>query len=95
MVHPDTISIHQSSYHIPARAVVQMCSTDAKTIDSRGVVGDVFLLAGRQVHEVPLLRVEQLEEESALVRVAQVPRHVERRPRLQSCPNITCKTVIR
>ena len=56
--------------------------------DSRGVVGDVFLLAGRQVHEVPLLRVEQLEEEAALVRVAQVPRHVERRTRLQRRPHV-------
>ena len=55
----------------------------------RGVVGDVFLLAGRQVHEVLLLGVEQLEEEAALVRVAQVPRHVERRPRLQRRPHVT------
>ena len=64
-------------------------------MDSRGVVGDVVAgtvvaAAGRQVHEVLLLRVEQLEEEAALVRVAQVPRHVERRPRLERRPNVTC-----
>ena len=58
-------------------------------MNSRRVVGDVFLLAGRQVHEVLLLGVEQLEEEPALVRVAQVPRHVERRPRLQRRPHVT------
>ena len=69
-------------------------------LHSRCVASDKFLFAfvvgaGREVHEVLLLGVEQLEEEAALVRVAEVPRHVERRPRLQSCPNITCKTVIR
>ena len=59
---------------------------------SRGVVGDEFACAivavGRQVHEVFLLGVEQLEEEAALVRVSQVPGHVERRPRLQRRPNV-------
>ena len=57
----------------------------ACAVYSRGVVSDVFLFsvvaAGRQVHEVLLLGVEHLEEEAALVRVSQVPGHVERRPR--------------
>ena len=60
-------------------------------LHSRGVVGDEFacaIVAGRQVHEVFLLGVEQLEEEAALVRVSQVPSHVERRPRLQRRPNV-------
>ena len=59
---------------------------------SRGVVGDEFacaiVAAGRQVHEVFLLGVEQLEEEAGLVRGSQVPGHVERRPRLQRRPNV-------
>ena len=61
------------------------CEHWACALYSRGIIGDVFLFsvvaAGRQVHEVFLLGVEHFEEEAALVRVSQVPGHVERRPR--------------
>ena len=67
----------------------------SRCVASDEIMFAIVVSAWREVHEVLLLGVEQLEEEAALVRVAEVPRHVERRPRLQSCPNITCKTAIR
>jgi hypothetical protein len=50
-------------------------------IYSRGITGDVFAIrgCGRQVTNMLFLRVQELQTETALMRVSQVPRDVKRR----------------